>query len=427
MTTTAAERRREEQDLITRVEGDAPLGAMIRRYWLPALMSEEVAEPDGTPVRVRITGRNMIAFRDTNGELGLVDAACPHRLASLALGRNEEGGIRCIYHGWKFDVRGKCVEMPTEPAGYAFADRIRVGAYKVREAGGIVWAYLGPPELEPPFPAFDWTNQPRNQLAILKFVQNTNFLQAAEGSIDSAHTRFLHRGTVESNEEKTRNALTRDLAPKLEAADTCYGFRYVAIRKPNVDPDKLKTVKMTRYVFPTTAVTSRPIERANPALSQIFVPIDDTHTMHYSIWQTYGGRTIDEERQRRYYHMVPGVDLDPQFRPFATLANWYEQDREAMKNGSWTGIKSLMLQDASCQETMGPIVDHSQERLGTSDVAIIRLRKRMRESVRRFMAGEKPIGLDTPYEYTKLDHIEQIPIPIDDPWQAVQTFPGEYV
>jgi phthalate 4,5-dioxygenase oxygenase subunit len=425
--TTALERRRAEQDLICRVEGDAPLGAMFRRYWWPVLLATEISEPDGTPVRVRLLGRNYVAFRDTNGELGLIDAACPHRLASLALGRNEEGGIRCIYHGWKFDVRGRCVDMPTEPAGYNFAERVRLGAYRTREAGGLVWAYVGPPELEPAFPAFDWTQQPRNQIALLKFLQNTNYLQAAEGSIDSAHTRFLHRGTVEGNEEKTRNALTRDLAPRLEAVDTCYGFRYVAVRKPNVDPDKLKTVKMTRFVFPATAVTSRPIERGNAALSQIFVPVDDTHTMHYSIWHKLDGSTLDEAAQLERYHLRPGIDLDAQWRPHAKLENWYEQDRAAMKNGSWTGIKSLMIQDASCQETMGPIVDHSQERLGTSDIAIIHLRKRMRESVRRFMEGGAPVGLETPFDYANLTHIEQIPIPIDAPWKDVQTFPGEYV
>jgi hypothetical protein len=149
--------------------------------------------------------------------------------------------------------------------------------------------------------------------------------------------------------------------------------------------------------------------------------------MHYSIWHSLNGQPIDEQRQRERYHMVPGVDLDPQFRPHAKLANWYEQDREAMKRGNWTGIKSLMLQDASCQETMGAIVDHTRERLGTSDVAIIRLRRRILESVRRFMAGEPPIGLDTPYDYADLTHIEQIPIPIDEPWHDIQTFEGEYV
>jgi phthalate 4,5-dioxygenase len=419
-------RKQEEQDLICRVTGDAPMGQMMRRYWLPALLDEEIREPDGTPVRVRILGDNLVAFRASDGTLGIVDAACPHRLASLALGRNEEGGLRCIYHGWKFGTDGACLEMPTEPEGYNFRDRLRIRSYPVREAGGIVWVYLGPPELEPAFPAFDWTQQPRDQIATVKFFENANYLQMAEGAIDSAHTRFLHRGTIEPNEEKTRNNLTRDLAPKLECADTCYGFRYVAIRKPNENPDKLKTVKMTRYVFPTTAITSRQISRDNPALLQIFVPVDDQHTMHYSIWHSLVGKPVDQERQRARYCMRPGIDLDAQWRPFATLENWYQQDREKMKNGSWTGIDSLMMQDAACQETMGPITDHSQERLGTSDVAIIRLRRRLLESVRAFQAGEPPIGLATRYDHAQLTHIEQIPIPVEDRWQDVQTFPGEY-
>jgi phthalate 4,5-dioxygenase len=371
-------------------------------------------------------GSDFIAFRDSAGELGLIDAGCPHRLASLALGRNEEGGIRCIYHGWKFDVRGRCVDMPTEPGGYAFAERLRTGAYAVREAGGIVWAYLGPPELEPAFPAFDWTSAPRDQIALIKFVQNTNYLQAVEGAIDSAHTRFLHRAMGDTDEESTRNALTSDLAPRLEAADTSYGFRYVAIRTPNRDPDKFKVVKMTRFVFPTTAVTSRPVAR-NTGHSQIFVPIDDTHTMHFSMWHTLDGKPMNERAQRERYHLVPGVDLDERFRPHCKLENWYEQDRTAMKNGSWTGIASFMLQDASVQETMGPIADHERERLGTSDVAILHLRRRMVESVRRFEAGEPPIGLGTPLDYTKLDHIPHAPIGIDERWQDVQTFPGEYI
>ena len=184
---------------------------------------------------------------------------------------------------------------------------------------------------------------------------------------------------------------------------------------------------MTRYVFPTTAVTSRPIERANAALAQIFVPIDDTHTMHYSIWHRLDGQPLDERRQLELFQLVPGVDEDAQYRPHAKLENWYNQDRAAMKNGSWTGIKSLMIQDAACQETMGPIVDHTRERLGSSDVAIIRLRRRMLESVRRFVGGGAPIGLDTPFDYGALTHIEQIPIPIDEPWRNIQTFDGEYV
>jgi phthalate 4,5-dioxygenase len=428
----ASTRQKEEHDLITRVSGDAPLGQMMRRYWLPALWSEEVAERDGTPIRVRMLGSNLVAFRDSAGQVGLLDEACPHRLASLALGRNEEGGLRCIYHGWKFNIRGRCVEMPTEPAGHGFAERMRTGSYAVREAGGIVWAYLGPPQLEPAFPAYDWTALPREQISHLKFVENANYLQMAEGAIDSAHTRFLHRGSLQispdggRDEELKRNALSLDLAPRLETADTTYGFRYVAIRKPNQDPDKRKYVKITRYVFPTTAVTSRPMDETFPALTQIFVPMDDERTMHYSIFHSLDGKPLQEEAMRRRQRLEPGVDLDAQFRHRNSSANWWHQDRVAMKAGDWTGIAGLMNQDVACQESMGPIVDHANERLGTSDVAIIKLRRRMLESVKRFIDGSPPIGLQDPVEYERLRSVSQITIGIDDPWQNVETYPGEY-
>jgi len=366
--------RKEQQDLICRVAGDAPAGRMMRRYWLPALLAEEVAKRDGTPVRVRILGEDLVAHRDAGERLSLA-------------------GTR---------------------------------AYPVRVGGPIVWTYLGPPELEPPFPAYDWTAQPPGQVATAKFLQRTNYLQMAEGAIDSAHTRFLHRGSNESNEAAHRESLSRDLAPRLEAADTCYGFRYAAIRRPNVDAGTKRYVKETRYVFPVTAVTSAPLERENAALTQIFVPVDDEHTMHYSIRHSLVGRPVDQRRLREHNKMVPGVHLDAQWRPRLNLDNWYEQDRQAMRAGSWTGIPSLMLQDAAVQETMGAITDHEQEHLGTSDVAIIRLRRRMLESVQRFLTGEPPVGLGAPFDYADLTHIEQRLIGIDEPWENVNSFPGEY-
>ncbi len=418
--------RNEQQDLICRVTGDTPAGRMMRRYWLPALLVEELKEPDGTPVRVRILGDDLVAFRDTHGRIGIIEAACPHRLASLALGRNEEGGLRCIYHGWKFDVTGACVEMPTEPDTFGFKQRIGVRSYPVREAGGIVWVYLGPPALEPDFPAFDWTQKPREHIALLKFVENANYLQAVEGSVDSAHTSFLHRGSGPPREEAIRKASTGDFSPVHACADTCYGFRYVAIRQPKENPDRTKLVKMTRYIFPTTAVTSAPMLPDTPALAQIFVPIDDEHTMHFSIYHSLTGEPVDEQAQREFYHLVPGVDLDAQWRPAANLENWYGQDRAKMAAGSWTGIESLLIQDAACQETMGPITDHAQEHLGTSDVAIIRLRRRMLESVRRVQAGEPPIGLGSRLDYGALTHIPYTAIDVDARWEDVQSFPGEY-
>ena len=416
----------EEQELITRVTGNAPAAQMMRRYWMPALWSEEIAEPDGTPVRVRMFGENLVAFRDTSGTAGLLAEGCPHRLASLALGRNEEGGIRCIYHGWKFGADGACLDMPTEPGEHGFRSRMRATSYPVREAGGIVWAYLGPAGGEAAFPRYDWTSVPRSHVAHLKFVEDANYLQAVEGSIDSAHTRFLHRGTLDPHEEATRNALSLDLAPRLEAVDTTYGFRYVAIRKPNVDADKFKYAKSTRFVMPTTAITSKPMEADHPALTQIFVPIDDEHTMHYTIWHATNGRPLDEPALRRYYKLEPAVDLDARFRPKSNLDNWWHQDRAIMSNGDWSGIAGLMTQDAACQESMGPIVDRSQEHLGTSDVAIIRMRRRMLENVRRFMEGRTPIGLEGPIAYERLHSVPQLRIPIDEPWQNVDSYDGEF-
>ena len=426
---SAVATRDEEHALITRIAGDAPAGAMMRRYWLPACWAAEVAERDGAPVRVRMLGRNLVAFRDTNGALGLIDAACPHRLASLALGRNEEGGLRCIYHGWKFDVRGRCVEMPTEPPGYAFAERIHVGSYPVREGGGLVWAYLGPPEIEPAFPAYDWTALPRDQIAHLKFIENVNYLQALEGTVDSAHTRFLHRGAdalYRAAEERKRTELSRDLAPRLEVADTTYGFRYAAIRRPNVDPEQFRYVKIARFVMPTTAILSRPLAEDRPTLVQIFVPMDDEHTMHYSIFHSLNGQPLDERALQEVSRCVPGVDVGANWELRNNEANWWNQDRPAMKNGSYTGVYGVMNQDVAVQESMGAIVDRSREHLGTSDVAIIRLRRRMLESVRRFMAGAPPIGLESPVDYRRLSTVPQELIGIDEPWRNVGTFPGEY-
>jgi phthalate 4,5-dioxygenase oxygenase subunit len=419
--------RTEESTLIRRIAGDTPAGQMMRRYWFPALLAEEVAEPDCDPVRVRILGENLVAFRDSRGRLGIVTEACPHRLTSLALGRNEEGGLRCIYHGWKFDVGGRCLDMPTEPADYGYRDRVRIAAYPVREAGGLVWTYLGPPEREPAFPAFPWTALPRTHVAVLKFLEHVNYLQAAEGAIDSAHTRFLHRGSVGEGEEAKRNAISLDLAPRLEVADTTYGFRYAALRRPLRDPDRFTYAKVTRFVFPTTAVTASSFDPARPDLSQIFVPVDDEWTMHYTILHSLDGKPLDERAIRRQQRLEPGVDLDRWFRPHATAENWWNQDRAAMRGASWTGMVGVMNQDTACQESMGPLVDHRREHLGTSDVAIIRMRRRMLENVRRFMAGQPPIGLDAAIPYDRLGNVPQRVIPIDEPWQLIDTYPGEYV
>ncbi|MGA2394303.1 MAG: Rieske 2Fe-2S domain-containing protein [Candidatus Lustribacter sp.] len=414
----------EDNELLTRVTGNAPMGQMMRRYWVPACLGEEVAEPGGAPVRSQIFGERLVVFRDSDGKLGVVDERCPHRLASLALGRNEEGGLRCIYHGWKFDVGGACMDMPTEPNEKGFRDRMKLRSYPVREAGGMVWTYLGPPDTLPKFPEYDWMKLPRDQYATVKVGECVNYAQAIEGAIDSSHSWFLHQGIIW--DWKKRAEISMDTSPKLEAEDTDYGFRYAAIRVPTKNPDTEKYVRVTIFLVPFTAFIPRPLEKTQNAHIQVFVPVDDERTIFYGVFFSQDGRPVDEAETRRQHHVVPGVDLDRNWFRIANVGNWFNQDRDAMKNGtSWTGIAGFSNQDMACQESMGPIVDRTAEHLGTSDIAIIRMRKRMLEAVRLFQDGKPLIGLDPDLPYDKI-RTEQLIVPIDQPWQSVGAYAGEY-
>jgi phthalate 4,5-dioxygenase oxygenase subunit len=309
--------------------------------------------------------------------------------------------------------------MPTEPENSSYRERMRTRSYPLREAGGLVWTYLGPPDAEPAFPAYDWTAMPKAQVAILKVGERVNYLQAVEGAIDSSHSWFLHRDTIW--DWKKRTEVSSDLSPKIEAQDEPYGFRYAAIRKPNANPDREKYVRVTQFVAPFTALIPRALVKSEPAHAQIFVPVDDLHTMFYGIFFSQDGNPVDEDAQRRKHHVVPGVDLDRNWFRLANADNWFFQDREAMRSGSYTGIKGFTNQDMACQESMGPLVDRTREHLGTSDVAIIRMRRRMQEALRRFEAGETPLGLagDVPYERLRGD---QRVIPIEEPWQTVGAY-----
>jgi phthalate 4,5-dioxygenase oxygenase subunit len=231
----------EENDLLCRVEGNAPMGRLMRRHWIPALLSEEIDENDGKPVRVRLLGEDLVAFRDSDGRPGIVGERCPHRGASLVYGRNEECGLRCLYHGWKVDVEGNILEMPSEPPGSKLIEKVKHKAYPVHEAGGFVWTYMGPPEQDilPAFerPAFAPTGNER--VSILKINVPCNWAQVLEGQIDSAHSSTLHSSDmvparVESAGATDSNWLrpSTDKAPRMQTQRTPFGFRYAAIRRP---------------------------------------------------------------------------------------------------------------------------------------------------------------------------------------------------
>ncbi|MGE0630684.1 MAG: Rieske 2Fe-2S domain-containing protein, partial [Hyphomicrobiaceae bacterium] len=232
----------EENDLLCRVEGDAPMGRIFRSHWLPALLSEEIPEPDCDPVRVRLLGENLVAFRDSDGRIGLIDEVCPHRRASLFYGRNEECGLRCLYHGWKFDVDGNCIEMASEPAESSFCEKVKIKSYPVREHAGFIWTYMGAPDKMPEFEPPVFAPTPATNVVTTKVIVEANWAQMLEGSIDSAHSSSLHSSDMvparvtgaESTVTQWQRPST-DKSPRLLGHRSSYGFRYSAIRRPIKD------------------------------------------------------------------------------------------------------------------------------------------------------------------------------------------------
>src|SRR5215467_47607 len=391
----------EENDLLCRVEGDAPMGQFMRRHWMPACMSEEVAERDGTPVRVRLLGEDLVVFRDSDGRLGVLDEYCPHRRASLVLGRNEECGLRCLYHGWKFDVEGNVLEMASEPVNSNIAGRAKQKAYPAREVGGFVWCYMGPNNKMCEFqaPAFAPTVQTR--VSATKVRVRCNWAQVLEGQIDSAHSSTLHSSDmvpapVVGAKATDVNWLrpSTDKAPRFQIERTSYGFRYAAIRRPIMDEASHDYIRTTVYVAPFTALIP-PNNVHNVAV--VLSPEDDTTTMFYFIaWNGRDKPGVDPQTWRKFNGLQWGVDVDRNFDARRTRANLYLQDRAAMKQGNFTGIAGIPTQDIAMWESMGPISDRSKERLGASDVAVAAFRRLMVEAARTMQAGGPAIGTTQP-------------------------------
>ena len=236
-----------DNEKVTRVGPGTPMGELMRRYWQPVLLSWELPEPDCPPVRVRILGEDLVAYRATSGRVGLLDEWCPHRRTSLRLGRNEEEGLRCVYHGWKFDATARCVEMPNELPEFDFKDKVQIQAYPTQELGGVIWAYLGPKEKEPPAPEFEWARQPESHLHVSKGRQECNWLQALEGGIDSVHTSFLHR-RFGGNRPGLGGLRAQATATRLDVRMTPYGYTYASIRALQ-DQDK-NYVRTYHFVLP---------------------------------------------------------------------------------------------------------------------------------------------------------------------------------
>jgi phthalate 4,5-dioxygenase len=384
---------KEENDLLCRTGPGTPMGNLFRRFWLPVALSRELPKTDCPPVRLRILSEDLIAFRDTNGKVGLLSRYCPHRGASLFFGRNEEGGLRCVYHGWKFDTNGACVDMPNEPAECSFKQKIRQTAYPTREAGGVIWAYMGPQEIMPELPQLEWTLVPQNHVYVHKRFQHCNYLQNVEGEVDSSHVSFLHR---EFRPEKFNTAIAgqvllaqaKDTAPQFLVQETEYGLAIGARR--NWDADQYYW-RVTKFLMPS--FTLIPSEAGSPINFTAAVPIDDTNMVGFTVtWRP--DRPMDEDDIRTIESWTGAyAEVDPRtFEPVADQANDYLLDRERQRTENFTGMRGIREEDIAVQENQfgGPIADRTKEHLGTSDAGIIALRRRLLNSVRDLRHGKEP-------------------------------------
>ena len=387
----------EENELLCRVDGEAPMGHLMRRHWVPALLSEQVSRPDSAPVRVQLFGEKLVAFRDSNGKLGLLGESCPHRKASLAFGRNEECGLRCLYHGWKFDSEGNIVDMPSEPKASALPEKAKHLSYPTREAGGFIWTYMGPEGAMPEFEAPPWAPHSEARIAIAKIELPCNWAQIMEGQIDSAHSSTLHssdmrpaKGDAAAKGDHWVRPST-DKNPRIQVQLTNYGMRYAAIRRPIVNANSHDYVRITTFVAPFTALIP-PNSTYNVA--SVIVPRNDTSSyFHFIAWAEGEQAGIDTDAWRKFCVLVVGEDVDAHFRPIKRNAeNDYLQDRELMQNGSFTGIPGIPNQDIAMWESMGAIADRTQERLGASDIAIVQFRRLMIDAARAFQEEGRVIG-----------------------------------
>ncbi len=376
-----------ENELITQTGPNTPMGEYLRRFWTPALVSSELPEPDCPPVRTRILSEDLIAFRVSSGAVGLVASACPHRGASLFFGRNEEEGLRCVYHGWKFDVDGSCVDMPSEPVESNFKSKVHSIAYPTLDRGGIIWAYMGSPDLMPELPEYPWTLVPEGQTRVSRRVQESNFLQGIEGGIDSSHISFLHSGKPPAiaNLPENQTLSTRDPSPRLFLTRTEYGFVYGAQRNAEADTYYWR---FTPFLMPFFTIIPGAVENyyERTYSGHGWVPMDDENCWMFTYsWNP--SRPLDPGEG----HQAHDVEIDPRtLRAKANSSNDYFIDREVQRTQTFTGIPSGSLQDAGIQETMGAIFDRTKEHLGTSDTAIIALRRMYLESVREILEGGEP-------------------------------------
>jgi phenylpropionate dioxygenase-like ring-hydroxylating dioxygenase large terminal subunit len=364
----------------------------LRLYWIPFLFSWEV-EADGAPERVRLLGEDLIAYRDSTRQVGLIQNNCPHRGASLFFGRNEEAGIRCVYHGWKFALDGSCVDMPNEPAEGDFKSRVRATAYPCVERAGVVWTYMGPQQPPPPLPGLEWLELPEANVVCAKRVQDTNWVQAMEGDIDQSHLSFTHASLRPDEDPSGDPRIARirqsDKHPRFEVVRTRYG---TCIGAGRTAPDGLQYWRITQHLMPFHTMTG-PYGKDPLRNWRAWIPIDDTTCAGIGV-AFHPRRALTDDERGRPRTPAGTWTISPEHRAAATtrpfgrwrstlgLGNDFGQDRAVQRTENFSGIREFWAQDAAPQVSMGPIFDRTTERLGTSDLAIIAVRRQLLEAAK---------------------------------------------
>jgi phenylpropionate dioxygenase-like ring-hydroxylating dioxygenase large terminal subunit len=397
----------QDNELLTRTGPGTPMGDYFRRFWLPVALSEELPHPDCDPVRVKVLGECLLAFRDTEGRVGLVSPRCPHRGADLWYGRNEEGGLRCAFHGWKFDVGGRCLDMPTVPADAAYRDRIALPAFPVREAGGFVWACLDPGDSRAELPQLEFLDLPPAHRVVQKKLQECNWAQAIEGGLDTAHFSFLHMpapsvpvgggATSQVNADQKRLAWMRnDPMPRFTVREHDCGFVAGAAR--TADGGELYW-RVSQFMQPSHALAPNALA-GETYQGQTFVPIDDHSCWIYCYaWNPERPLTDDERARISAGHGVFAA-LGPGYVPLRNRSNNYLMDRSEQRRSTFTGVKGVSEQDAMIQDSQGYIADRTQEHLGPTDLAIVWFRRQVMGGARALReAGRTPEASTKPAAY----------------------------
>lgn len=412
----------EQNELLTRVGPGKPMGQFLREYWVPACRSAKL-EVDGAPERVRLFGEDFIAFRVTDGRVGFMQEACPHRCASLALARNEDGGLRCIFHGWKFSVEGKCIDTPTElHAGRErFAASVPVRSHPTHEAGGLIWVYLGKNKAHPPrFPNFEFTSLPEANVSPRRGIIHCNWLQGLEALLDSAHVSFLHSSNLGSSVgrqifKSESDYMLDNAAPSFELVAKPYGFREGALREQASGRcyARIREVALPYFSF-------IPAAPGGPGLACCSIPIDDEWTA-----QWYISFDVNKPMPADWMNAYGSNSGDPDFfnSDMGTRDNLWQQDRAAMRQGHWSGIvgRGNAYEDFVIQESMGPIVDRTQQYLGRCDLVIVRAQGMLLRAIEAYQAEGKLAFAGEDVDFARIRAIS-VAYPRGDDWKKIDAF-----